>query len=68
VKIFEIYISDNVMQRKRSRENFGKLLNYSEKNASKDLEKGFQNLDEFNADISTKTAVNKFKKLKRLKA
>jgi hypothetical protein len=33
----------------------------------KDLEKGFQNLNGFGADISTKTAADKFKRLKRLK-
>jgi hypothetical protein len=38
-----------------------------EKSALKDLEKRFQNLDGFNTDISTKTAVNKFKKSNRLK-
>jgi hypothetical protein len=56
------------MQRKRGRENPGKSSSHSEKSASKGLEKGFQNLDGFGADISTKAAVNKFKRLKRLKA
>jgi hypothetical protein len=67
VKIFEICISDNVMQRKRNRENPGKLSNYFEKSVSKDLEKGFQDLDGFDADISTKVAAEKFKRSKRLK-
>jgi hypothetical protein len=53
---FEACISDNVMQRKRGRENPGKSSNDSEKSASKGLE-----------DISTKAAADKFKRLKRLK-
>jgi hypothetical protein len=47
VEAFEIYISDNAMQRKRKRENSGKSLNDSEKNISKDLK-----------DISTKAAAD----------
>jgi hypothetical protein len=67
IEIFKIYISDNAIQRKKNRENPGKLSNHSEKNTSKDLEKGFQNLNKFDADISTKVAAKKFKKSKRLK-
>jgi hypothetical protein len=41
VKIFKIYISNNVMQRKRDRKNLEKSSNHFEKNISKDLKKGF---------------------------
>lgn len=37
------------------------------KGASKGLEKGFQSLDGFGADIPTKAAADKFKRPKRLK-
>jgi hypothetical protein len=67
VEAFEACISDNVMQRKRYQENPGKSSADSEKNASKSLEKVFQGLDGFSADISTKAAVDKFKWPKRLK-
>jgi hypothetical protein len=67
VKIFKIYISDNAIQRKKSRENSEKSSNYFKKSVSKNLEKRFQNLKEFGADISTNIAEEKFKKSKRLK-
>jgi hypothetical protein len=67
MEIFEIYISDNVMQRKRNRKNSGKSSSHSEKNTSKNLEKEFQNLNGFGTDISTKAAADKFKRPKRLK-
>src|SRR6266536_3027618 len=65
VEAFEACVSDNGMQRKRGRENPGKSSSRSEKSASKGLEKGFQGLDGFGADISTKAATDKFKRPKR---